>query len=260
MGILLVASVPVIATHATMGYNNLQFSLYLVMGILWMLEGVQNRSAHPQLLGSLLLGLAVWTRPEGFAMAGAAGVGLWAADWATRHRGLRPAAAAFPALALAVPWTVFRILHPVGTVEAFRDIPLALEGLLGGDIRWGAMWTIVRYVGGQVLRYRDWGVTLLLVAMFLLWRLRPRHLRADVVKAGLFISSLAMGAVVFFAHYMAAYSSYGEGFVYDWLALEFTRVFMPVGIALTLLALVTASRQSEDADRQGEGGESRVAA
>jgi hypothetical protein len=237
-GILLLASVPVIALHATMGYNNLQFTLYLVLGILWILDGIQTRSTRFQTLGGLLLGVSIWTRPEGLPMAMAALGGMWVADRATRSMGIRPLEIIAPCAGIAVPWFVFRALHPVGTVEAYRDIPLALAGLLAGDVRWEAIWTIIRFIGGQTVRFRDWGFTLLVSAALVIWRLRPRDLRHDPAKSMLFMSSAAMGGVVFFAHYMVAYADKGEDFVYAWLALEFTRVFMPVGVVLVLLAVL----------------------
>jgi hypothetical protein len=252
-GILVLASVPVIANHATMGYNNLQFSLYLVLGILWILEGMNTRSTRPQVLGGLLLGLSVWTRPEGLAMAVAAVVGIWATDRVTGRRAMCMAALIVPPAMLSVPWIVFRALYPVGTVEAYRDVPLALEGLLGGDIRWGAVWAVIRYLAGQILRYRDWGLTLSVVGVLLLWKLRPRQLRDDAAKAGLLLTSVSLSAVVLFAHYMVAYAGKGEGFVYDWLALEFTRVFMPVGIALLLLAMLTTFAPHGVATLRGRG-------
>ncbi len=65
MGALLLASLPIVFEHGTIGYANLPFTTYLVLGLLHVLEGISGGDARGQIIGGLLLGLATWTRPEG---------------------------------------------------------------------------------------------------------------------------------------------------------------------------------------------------
>jgi len=62
VGLLLI---PLFFFHATTGLANLPFTTYLVLGVLYSLEGVRDSSISQTLLGSILLALAAWTRPEG---------------------------------------------------------------------------------------------------------------------------------------------------------------------------------------------------
>ena len=64
-GILALLLVPIIFMHATIGFANLPFTSYLILGILYSLEGVRGIKIPSIFLGGVLLALAAWTRPEG---------------------------------------------------------------------------------------------------------------------------------------------------------------------------------------------------
>ena len=86
LGTVFLVSVPLVFLHGTEGYGNVPFTAYLVQGILWGIVGLRWRDRRALLMSGLLLGLASWTRPEGFLYALVAVVGLFAAFWVTGQR------------------------------------------------------------------------------------------------------------------------------------------------------------------------------
>ncbi|HEY5159037.1 MAG TPA: hypothetical protein VII93_13840 [Anaerolineales bacterium] len=246
LGVLLLASTPILFTHAYMGYANLPFTFYLVSGLLWSIEGMQAGGTGKALLGGTLLAIAVLTRPEGLDMLLVSVVALGIARLLTASGRLKLLPLLLPAVILAVPWYLFQRLNSTLNVEVFQYSSLALKGLLAGDIRWSALYTIVRYIAGQVIRFRDWGFTIPLLGLFLVAGLRPRDLRHDFTRSTLFFLSIGLFLIVFGSAYMAAYAPGGPAFLYDWISTTLMRSFMPVVICLTLLGWLLLREKKSD--------------
>lgn len=62
---LLLVSTPIIFRHGYIGYVNLSFSTYLILGVLWGIEALSEGQKGSFLVSGLLLAFATWTRPEG---------------------------------------------------------------------------------------------------------------------------------------------------------------------------------------------------
>ena len=69
MGLLILITTPVIFFYSTTGYANLPFTVYLVLGILYSLEGIFRNKNDSIIIGGSLLALAAWTRPEGIGFS-----------------------------------------------------------------------------------------------------------------------------------------------------------------------------------------------
>ena len=238
LGSLVLGGTPILFMHATMGYANLAFTFYLSLGVLWLIESMQDNDPRKTLLGSVLLALSMWTRPEGMLMCAGVFIALGLARILSDKSRARLAPLILPPLIVAAAWITFSRLHPTGDAEAYELSGLALRGLLGGDIRWASLAVMVRFIGGQLLRYRDWGFTPGLVGILWIVSLRPRDIRRDSAIATLFFVITVLSLIVFGAHYMAAYSPHGPAWVYEWLSLNFNRVAMPVGTLMTVLAFL----------------------
>lgn len=238
MAILLLASTPIVFTHAYIGYTNLAFSYYVIMGTFWCIRGVDNSGSRETFLGGLLLALALWTRPEGLAICFAINIAIGLTKITRPKCRIKAVPLLLPQLGIAVPWLVFRTMNYIGQVMPFTLIRLAFMGILEGKVYWEAFGTIIRFIGGQVLRFRDWGFLPLVCIFLVLGRIRLRNIRQDTGKLILIYVVIATGLVIIGAHYMAAYSPAGLDFVYEWLSLNFTRVSMPPLIFLTVLAFL----------------------
>ncbi len=245
LGALLLASTPIMFNHATIGYSNLSFTLYLCLGLLWIIEGGLDEDKRKGFLGSILLAFSIWTRPEGLLTCIGVFVALLGAQILFKRKSRDILWLVVTPLIVASSWLLFSRMYGTGDAEAYDLSRLAINGLLRGDIRWDAMIVILRFIAGQVLRFRDWGMTLVLVGIMYLVGLRPRHLRQDITKTTLAVSILVLALIVIGAHYMAAYSPRGPDWVYEWLSLNYTRLFMPVGTLMIVLAFLTLGSGSQ---------------
>ena len=86
LGTLLIASVPVIFEHSTMGYANLPFSTYLLLACIMTIEGNVQSDRGLQLMGGVLFGLAAWTRPEGVFLVPLLMLTVVLFTWASQRR------------------------------------------------------------------------------------------------------------------------------------------------------------------------------
>ena len=64
-GVLALLMMPLFLFHATTGFANLPFTVYLILGVLYSMEGLKELNNPQILLGGVLLAIAAWTRPEG---------------------------------------------------------------------------------------------------------------------------------------------------------------------------------------------------
>lgn len=246
VAVLLLASTPIIFQHATIGYANLSFSFYLCLGVFWVLEGWQDSDRRKSLMGGILLALAIWTRPEGLLMSMGVAVTLIAIQFLNKGKSMHLIYVLAPQAIIASSWLIFTRLHSSFNAEAFELSGLAVDGILRGDLRWDAVLVIVRFIAGQILRYRDWGFTLAIAAVALLTTVRITKVKKDALQATLIALVIVLGLIVFGSHYMAAYSPRGSSWVYEWLSLNFTRLVMPVGILLIIAACLSIANRLDE--------------
>jgi hypothetical protein len=246
VAVLLLASTPIIFQHATIGYANLSFSFYLCLGVFWVLEGWQDSDRRKSLMGGILLALAIWTRPEGLLMSMGVAVTLIAIQFLNKGKSMHLIYVLAPQAIIASSWLIFTRLHSSFNAEAFELSGLAVDGILRGDLRWDAVLVIVRFIAGQILRYRDWGFTLAIAAVALLTTVRITKVKKDALQATLIALVIVLGLIVFGSHYMAAYSPRGSIWVYEWLSLNFTRLVMPVGILLIIAACLSIANRLDE--------------
>jgi hypothetical protein len=239
LGALLLACTPIIFTHAFLGYANLPFTFYLVSGLLWSIAGIQAGSNVKMLVGGFLLAIAVWTRPEGLSMLLLSIIALEIAQLLTKSGKIKIIPLLLPAMILIVPWLVFQKLHATLNAEVYQYSGLALKGLLAGDIRWADLYTIIRFIVGQIIRFKDWGFTMIVPALLLAADLRLSGLRRDYSRAVLFLLSILLSVVVFWSAFIAAYAPGGSEFLYEWISTTLMRSFMPVAFCLTLLGFLS---------------------
>jgi hypothetical protein len=237
LGMLLLATTPILYTHAYMGYTNLAFAFYLAMGLTWCADGMKDRGGRRAVLGGLLLAIALWTRPEGFVMCIAVVVGLAAGrELSCPRRDLRWWALLIPQAILGVSWFLFVRGQPLSSVDAYNFMALAWRGILAGQFHWSAFYTIFRFIAGQVVRFRDWGFLPLVTGAGFILGFRVKSLSQDPAYAGLFFATLTIGLALIGEHYMSVFSPGGIAFLYQWLSLNFTRLAMPAGVSFTLLS------------------------
>lgn len=221
------ATAPLVVHHAEIAYANLALAFYLFLGLWLWLEEEEARSA------GLVLAWAVWTRPEGWLLVGAALLlgGLWTAP---RQRLGKVTA---PPLGMFVVWLLTRRL-----AYAYRFAPGVLKtfwpgvvAFLHGEMRPDAL----AAVAGAWLRFfgvHRWGVLggLALLGGGLLLVLGLWSGRRDGGSFRPFgaMAALGLGLIVTVSgiYYFTAYLS--EHDIQWWIRTGFDRLSLP---AVTLL-------------------------
>jgi uncharacterized membrane protein YuzA (DUF378 family) len=240
LGVLLISSTPLLFTHASIGYTNLPLSFYLISGLLWLIEGLDEEALNKVALGGLLLALAVWTRPEGLVLWIAIVIAVTLGMYVVGRRFSLITYILLPCLIIVVPWFLFMRQHytPVDEYEASWR---AIQGIARGEIHWEALYRILRYLGGQVLRFRDYGFLLAISTLLFCAGFRLKRVRTDLVRTILLFSTVMMGLAVVGILYVFAYPPFGIHEVITRLGSDFNRVFMPPALAFTSLAFIIFS-------------------
>jgi hypothetical protein len=242
---LFLGSVPIVFFHSTDGFANLPFTVYLVAGILWSLEGIQSRSTRQQVLGGLLLGLAAWTRPEGTLYClGILGV-LWVGRLAVRHGHFALAALSIPVAVIAGAWFVFtltgRYMHGSNLDEGMS---VFVAQILAGKIDLTAMWIIIRvFARGTIFPFQAmfpaisataWGAFFPIVLISLALGLRSFRPKDNPKGFMLFLQLLWVAGINLAIFYVRSYSRPGYE---DFIERSFPRAFLPTAVLMLILAV-----------------------
>lgn len=237
----LVGTAPIFFEHATFAYANLPFTFYIVLGALWSIDGIQSDRKRSTRLGGVLLGLAIWTRPEGIPFV----IGIIAVLilMYVRHPAQRTllAQGIAPVIVLTVPWMIFLSQNYTGT-EEYELSWIALRGILAGEFHLDGLFKILRYAGGQVFLFRDFGFLLLLCGALALSGLSKLKIRKDLRFNAMFSVGLVLVAVTVGTLYVFAYSPQGVERVSTMLVQAFSRTLMPAGFLFAILGGWTLSQ------------------
>jgi len=184
-GGLALVSLPVLFFHSTTGYANLPYTTYLVLGALWTASGLESCRPARVRIGSLLFGLAAWTRPEGFGFA-LAGLGLlWLTGSRRRLAAGTVANLALPFLIVSGMWLAFGTTYQVGE-EIGGTVRTFVSSLVGGTLDPEGAKFLAGYAARAFLAPTVWGAWMPLLAILAIAAIlgggRPRQ--AMVVSTG----------------------------------------------------------------------------
>lgn len=222
-GSVVLLSVPVIFFHGTIGYANLAYTTYLLLGCLWILEGSAEERSSALALGSILLAGAAWTRPEGALTASALGASLVVAGALAAGKRPRLIAAILPFAVMVGVWMAFALPHiradGSGTLisTALLELAPARQGL-------GPLVQVVDYAKDVLFIASRWGLLysiLPLLALVAVIRARPRDWRHAAPVAVL----LLLGTAIPLAIMTAAGYSWT-----DYLDDAFDRAWLPAAV------------------------------
>lgn len=237
----LAGTTPIFFEHATIAYTNLPFTFYLIFGTLWSMCGLSHKDNRETLLGGLLLALAAWTRPEGILFV----VGIFLAMILTQivHKQINIQIVQFfvPSILVMVPWLIFLSQHYTGTEE--YDLSwVALRGVLQGEIYLSALYRILRYAGGQILLFRDFGFLLGIGLPLSLLGLFVKRTRKDPSYLALMSVLIVFIGITVGTLYVFAYSPRGVDYVETMIGQAFNRTLMPAGFLSAILGGYVVSK------------------
>jgi len=257
-GLMLIATNPVVFIQATNGYANLPFAAILTMGILAAIEGVLEGDPRRQIISGLLLGIGVWTRPEGFLYVALVAAAVAAVARLGRFGRVYPLAFTLPVIGLSVPWLVFALTHyeldPVWIQQgdtAVLAVTNLLEGISAGGAQLSTLYLIVRLFLERALLPENWGAYLPVVT--LLFALSAFARRTWARKE---IPYLVAVSVITIALPVALYlvlSIHGLPDFVLVLRRDFDRAYLPAYFMTNVLAITLLQSRTYDHDPSAPG-------
>jgi hypothetical protein len=255
LGLLGLLTTTVFFENALSGLANLPFSVYLVLGILNTLEGLDLLDIRRVTLGGLLLGFAAWTRPEGILFATVFLVLMYALAILLLQRRPRPrfwVASFLPALIIPLLWlTLIGRENMEGdqigqAIRAFTGQALRGNwGLEGLALLWGFAWKSLLDVSkfGLIL-----GAALLLILLCIPLTRWPRDRFRSAFIALTTLAFLLPAGMFFVAYFREA------NFI-GFLQQSFNRAYLPALTMSVLAAILALTHQKESSlPVPGEGG------
>jgi len=226
VGALLLGTIPIVVEHATIGYANLPFTVYLVLGLISIMLGFDEKDTGEQLVGGILLGFASWTRPEGAFLFLPMLVVIYLGVRVIGYQGRSSARAwLLPPLLFIVVWQFF--MATVGAQGFFGGVlRIAWESIRTGQLNLLAFYWTARYALRQLIDPRVWGLIAPITLLSMI--LRGRRLLSKEESSFLFLLlPAAVGGLSLFAYYYLA--SFRQDIHYL-LGTSVNRLFMPVWI------------------------------
>jgi len=253
LGLMLIATNPVVFIHATNGYANLPFAAVLTLGVLTGIDGVASHDQPRQFLSGLLLGIGVWTRPEGVLYAAPIAAALVAIARIGRRGKVFPLALLSPLLGLSIPWLLFAGTHyeldPVWIQQgdtAVLAITNLLKGISAGGARLSTLYLIVRLFIERALLPENWGAYLPVVA--LLFALSAFARRTWARREILYLVAVSVITIVLPVALYLVLSIHGLPDFVLVLRRDFDRAYLPAYFMTNVLAITLLQPRTHDQD------------
>ncbi len=243
-GMLLLVTVPEIFLHSTLGFANLPFAAYLVLGVFWSVDGLLRRQARFLFLGGLLFAFAAWTRPEGIVFAGILMAVIWFAGLIATRRLYFSLAWIVP-LIVPVVWLVFAAQY-VAQDQAGGALNRLVQDLFQGSLPLGPLKMTINFARSTAVTPTTWGYIFPVAAVMLVaacYRLLPRVNPPAFLLFFAALLAILAPAGLFFVE------STTEGDFATVLSVSFNRAYIPAAflvMALAVLAVGKIGRKKAD--------------
>jgi len=190
LGAALILSTPEIFVHSTLGWGNLIFTAYLILGVFFAVYALTSKRTSTFWISGLLIGFAVWTRPEGIGYAVSLGVLLLGTIvfWRGPRRAFLAWAA--PIAVIAAIWGYFS-LSWIANDEIGIVTNSFLASILNGNFRLDILVYLIRYGVSRFTLIQFWGVVfvvgviLLIGGMLRLIKQIPLHVTVIIGAAAI---------------------------------------------------------------------------
>jgi hypothetical protein len=227
--VLLVLSTPVVFEYATLGFANMPFTCYLVIGTLLGILGVTQKNKGFLYSSGLTLSLAGWTRPEGigFALFLACLVVIFA--WKQKINHIQLFAYLLITIFFCGTWMALGVRYFQGD-EIGTTIRMSIQALKDGSFSPNIIWFILEYAWHHFISLNMWGIIIPLSMIATICLLPGLISKKSIPPLILFSASLGTFLIPLFM-FVAKYYGGTQDFV-RFLGVSFDRAQFPAIILL----------------------------
>jgi hypothetical protein len=236
LGLLFLASIPIVFEFATIGYSNLPVACFLSLAALWGAEGIFLNKVRAQVMSGILFGLAAWTRPEGILFSL---IGVAALIFSSRVMGkgkTNYASLLLPILLIGGSWLIFYSLNGGGDSQALGGVKAAIGSISSGNYHLSAFIEIIRFLIRNAIDLKTWGLLFPFSLLVLISSLRSRKDRLNPFFWSCFACGIAFGIVTFVLFYVGQFN-FEQSFLQGWLGRGFARALIPAGVLFAVMSV-----------------------
>ncbi len=232
---VILATVPIIFQHSTIGYANLPMGVYLVLGVLWGIEGIYRENTSSQVLGGLLLGFTAWTIVEGGLFVFVAASAIVCAKIISRRGRIYFIHGLLPIIVIGGSWLFFYKLYAASGSSAMGAARLLFDSILQGQWDFPAIRLILGYARRNIFDPHTWGFIYPLG--FFITLLGWKHLlpKKNHYVFSIFLVMISTGLLALGLIYLRSFVIPG---LYDLLKRGFPRSFISPSIFFFLVAVL----------------------
>lgn len=239
IGLVFLASIPVLHIHATIGFANLPMAAYIVLGSIWGMEGLFHRRPGAMLMGGFLLGLGAWTIVQGMFYTAAGILVLFgAARWFGGEK-TKLGHIALPAFGITLIWVVFYLLYGASGSQAMGAKNALLAAWLHGNFDWVDIRLIFGYTRRYLFHIDTWGLLFWVGPVILLFNLRRLFSKQTPELAVVLSAFVASSLLTFGFFYLRAFTTTD---LLSWLQRGFPRGFLTSCLLFSLAVVLAASQ------------------
>jgi hypothetical protein len=243
LGVLIIFSTPYIFEHATLSWANLTFSVYLVLGLFYLIDALKLQRSNQFWISGMLIGFAVWTRPEGVGYAIALGVTLVLIVLILRVQKRAIVFWLIPSSMVVLIWMTFSYQW-MASDEIGSVMASFLPAFARGDLRPEIIGNLVSFAATRFTSVETWGLIIISSSVLLVGGvIRMRR------RISLQIILTLIGVILFFL--IPLFMFYAAGFNMEdptvFLSVSFDRAqFHGVILLLVGAMLIFGGDKDED--------------
>ncbi|MGB2964453.1 MAG: glycosyltransferase family 39 protein [Anaerolineales bacterium] len=237
---LVLATIPLLARHARIGYANLPLTFYLVVGVILFIRAISESDAGFQrvlwIMSGVFYALAIWTRPEGLVLV--IGILIASLSWLLFFRKRNPIHKVWligiAPLLLWVGWKITSSRFYIGIDPVEGNLETLLQQFSKGNYHLKDFSLILRYFWKQLYDFQTWGAvgvgSLAAIVVFIL-----TSSKQPIKLWILWMTSASILVIIVAIYFVFAFDPSNE--MDWWLTSGFNRMIMP---GMTLLWLGAA--------------------
>jgi hypothetical protein len=237
---IFIGTIPLVFEHATIGYANLPLTVYLTLGLLQTIEGIEHKSVPRQFIAGLLLGFASWTRPEGIFITLVVAIVILLMNAFFHWGKLSLKAWLTPMIAVSMTWFTFSLLAAPSS-RIGDDISVVLHSWTQFQFNIASLYWTLRYFVSQAADPLKWGILLPLIGVALLFWHKQLRTSWRKIEFAILVSAIAVFLAIFIYYYISSFTSN----IHYLLGTSVERLFLPAMLLGVIWVFIRVSDQHD---------------